>query len=96
MHLHDPAPPTPRINRRLGHHEVESKEKHGVWGPMPESTITSPYVHTLVDFNTFTMGNPMPESTLTLESTLSPSHGLWIWPLVFAICHVQIHLQEKK
>jgi hypothetical protein len=73
------APPPPRrVNRRLGHHEVESKEKHGEWGPMPESTtgITSPYVHTLVDSNTFTMGNPMPESTLTLESTLSPRHGL--------------------
>jgi hypothetical protein len=34
--------------------------------PMPELTITSPYVHYRVDSNTFTMGNPMPESTLTL------------------------------
>ncbi len=34
--------------------------------PMPEFTITSPYVHSRVDSNTFTMGNPMPESTLTL------------------------------
>ncbi len=25
--------------------EVESKEKNGVWDPMPELTITSPYVH---------------------------------------------------
>jgi hypothetical protein len=37
--------------------------------------ITLPYVHSRVDFNTFTMGNPMP------ESTLSPSQGLWICPL---------------
>jgi hypothetical protein len=43
---------------------------------MPELTITSPYVYSRVDFNTFTMGNPMP------ESTLSPSQGLWIWPRV--------------
>ncbi len=33
---------------------------------MPELTITPPYVHSRVDSNTFTMGNPMPESTLTL------------------------------
>jgi hypothetical protein len=25
--------------------EAESKEKHGVWDPMPELTINSPYVH---------------------------------------------------
>jgi hypothetical protein len=56
--------------------EAESKEKHGVWDPMPELIITSPYVHSRVFSNTFTMGigqpyarvdlNPMPESTLTL------------------------------
>ncbi len=46
--------------------EAESKEKHGVWDPMPELTIASPYVHSRVDSNTFTLGNPMPESTLTL------------------------------
>ncbi len=46
--------------------EAESQEKHGVWDPMPELTITSPYVHSRVDSNTFTMGNPIPESTLTL------------------------------
>jgi hypothetical protein len=34
---------------------------------MPElARITSPYVHFRVDSNTFTMGNPMPESILTL------------------------------
>jgi len=40
--------------------EAESKEKHGVWDPMPELTITSPYV------DTFTIGNPMPQSRLYL------------------------------
>jgi hypothetical protein len=49
-------------------------------GPMQESTITSPYVHSIVDTNTFTMGqsrpNPMP------ELTLSPRQRLWIWTLV--------------
>ncbi len=38
---------------------------NGEWNSMPELTITSPYVHSGVDSNTFTMGNPMPESTCT-------------------------------
>ena len=42
--------------------EAVSKEKHGEWDPMPEFSITSPYVHSKVDSNTFTMGNPMPKS----------------------------------
>jgi hypothetical protein len=56
---------------------------------MPELTITSPYVHTKVDSNTFTMGlgNPMPDSTQPYakvdlnpmpESTLSFSQGLYL------------------
>ncbi len=49
------------------------KKKMGVWGPMPQMTITSRYVHSRVDSNTFIIGNPMP------ESTLYPSQGLWIW-----------------
>jgi hypothetical protein len=28
-----------------GTSEAESKENHGVWDPMPELAITSPYVH---------------------------------------------------
>jgi hypothetical protein len=66
------ADPNPYIHNT----KAESQEKHGVWDPMPELTITtSPYVHSRVDSNTFTMGNPMP------GSTLSPSQGLRIWPL---------------
>ncbi len=54
-----------------GNTEAESKEKHGVWDPMPE--LTSPYIHSRDDSNTLTMGNPMPESTLTLcQSRLYP------------------------
>ncbi len=48
--------------------EAESKEKHGVWDPMPDLTITSPYVQSRVDSNTFTMDNPRPESTLSPRS----------------------------
>jgi hypothetical protein len=47
----------------LGCTETVFKEKHGVWDPMTELTLTSPYV----DSNTFTMGmgNPIkPESSL--------------------------------
>ncbi len=42
---------------------------------MPELTLTSTYVHSSVNSNTFSMGNPMP------ESTLSPSKWHWVWPL---------------
>ncbi len=47
--------------------EAESKEKNGAYDPMPELTVTSPYVDSRVDrLQHMTMGNPMPESTLTL------------------------------
>jgi hypothetical protein len=66
---------TPIRHEKIFAPVAESKEKNGVWEePMPELTLTSPYVHTRVDSNIFTMGNSMP------ESTLSPSDGLWIWP----------------
>ncbi len=50
--------------------ETVFKEKHGLWDPILELTVTSPYVDPTVyrvDSNTCTMGNPMPESTLTLH-----------------------------
>ncbi len=69
---------------QLKHAEDESKEKHGVWDPLPELTINSPYVHSRVDSNTFTMGkqpyarvdiNRMPE--LTLSPVRDFGFGLW-------------------
>jgi hypothetical protein len=52
--------------------------------------LTLPYAHSRVDSKTFTMGNPMSESTLNPiarvdlhpmpESTLSPCQRLWIGP----------------
>jgi hypothetical protein len=64
--------------------EAKSKEKLCVWNLMLELTITSPYVHFRVDSNTFTMGQPYARDDLSPmpESTLSPSQGLWIWPLM--------------
>jgi hypothetical protein len=61
--------------------EAESKEKYSVWDPMPELSIISPYVDARVDSDTFNMGNPMPESTLTLcQSRLHPPvRGLGLW-----------------
>ncbi len=66
--------------------EAESKDKQGACDPMLELTITSIYPlqsplqhiyhgqpYARVDHN------PMP------ESTLSPSQGLWIWPLKNAL-----------
>jgi hypothetical protein len=46
-------------------------------------TITSPYVHSRIDSNTFTMCNPMP------VSTLFPSQRLRIWPLSAFNIHVK-------
>jgi hypothetical protein len=59
--------------------ESEFKEKHGIWDPVPELTITSPYDHS----NTFSMSNSMPESTLTLcQGRLYPpvrDFGFSLW-----------------
>ncbi len=44
----------------------EFKENRVVWDPKLELTIISPYVISRVNSNTFTIGNPLPESTLTL------------------------------
>ncbi len=53
--------------------------------------ITSPYVHSRVDSNTFTMGNPMPESTLTLcQSRLYPSVRDFGFGLCSLLC-IAIH-----
>jgi hypothetical protein len=49
---------------------AESKEKHGVWNPMPELTITSPYVHSI----TSNMGQPY------AIVDLSRGQGIRIWP----------------
>ncbi len=38
----------------------------GPYDGVDYSLTNSPYVHSRVDSNTFTMDNPMPESTLTL------------------------------
>jgi hypothetical protein len=60
-------------------------KKNSVWDPMPVLTITSPYAHSRVDSDTFTMGIGQPYARFDLqpmsEFTLSPSQGLWIWPL---------------
>ncbi len=49
----------------------------GIMGPYAGDDYNLTYVQSRVDSNTFTMGNPMPESTLS-----PPSQELWIWPLV--------------
>jgi hypothetical protein len=79
-------------NSTLQSPEAESKEKHCVWEPMPELNITSPYVHSRVDSITFTMGNPMPESTLTLcQSRLYPT----VWDFGFGL-RILFSEAEKK
>jgi len=52
----------------------EAKSKEKLWDPMPE--LTYPHLMSSPDpSNTFTMSNPMP------ESTLSPSQGLRIFQI---------------
>jgi hypothetical protein len=46
-------------------------------GPYAEvDYITSPYIHSKDDSNTFTMGNTMPESTLSSRGTLDLASGV--------------------
>jgi hypothetical protein len=54
---------------------IQRKKKNGVWDPMPE--LTSPYVHSIVDFNTFTMhmGNPMLKATPYARVDFIPQSG---------------------
>jgi hypothetical protein len=84
--------------------EAEFKEKHGVsWDPMPGMTITSPYVHTRVDSNTFSISigqpnarvdlNPMPESTLALcQNRLHPP----VRDFEFGFLHGALHALRIK
>jgi hypothetical protein len=49
--------------------EAESKEKTWCMGPrIPELTMTSPYVHSRVDSNTFTSGHPYARVDLIPQS----------------------------
>ncbi len=81
--------------------EAESNKKHGVWDPTPELTLTSPhlmtYVLSRVDSNAFTMGNPLPESTLTLcQSRLYPTvrdFGFGLCPLL-GLCSVSVSMPK--
>jgi hypothetical protein len=65
-----------RSHRQGRRRQRTNPKKNMVYGILCRSwlyTRTSPYVHSRVDSNTFTMGNPMPESTLTLcQSQLYP------------------------
>jgi hypothetical protein len=68
--------------------EFKENQNHGEWDPMPELTITSPYVHSTESTSThLPWAAPLCQSDLNPmpESTLSPSQGLWIWPLVALI-----------
>ncbi len=49
--------------------EAESKEKHGVWDPMPLLTITSPHLQSIPDYSTFTAyGQPYARVDFVLQS----------------------------
>jgi hypothetical protein len=47
--------------------ETVFKEKHGVCDPLPEFTITSPYVEARVDSNTCSMGTGQPYARVDLS-----------------------------
>jgi hypothetical protein len=61
---------------------AESKEKHGVWDPVLNLTITSLYVDSRVLQHMYHVQTyARVDVNLMTESTLSPSQGLRIWPL---------------
>ncbi len=60
------VPRNRRNSQKMSTLRPNPKKRIGVRDPMPELTITSPYVRSRVDFNTFTMGYPMTGSTLTI------------------------------
>jgi hypothetical protein len=80
FYLASPTPtpllsPDPRVQERL---EAKSKEKRGVRDPKSELIITTPYVHSRVDSNTFkwTWGIPLPELATATYLYLSGGGGL--------------------
>jgi hypothetical protein len=56
------------VGRDKKRSRIQRKTWCTVWDPMPELIINSPYVHSRIDSNTLTMGNPMPESTFASQS----------------------------
>jgi hypothetical protein len=73
VHVQPKKPPFHNLQSEFLQFRGRIQRKHGVWDPMPELTINSHCVHSRLGSNTFTMGNPMPESTLTLcQSRLYP------------------------
>jgi hypothetical protein len=79
------------VDRQARTRDTEAKEKYDVWDPMPEFTLTSLYVHSLVDSSTFTLGNPMPEPNLS--STLQRKSPLYI--LFLGIARPQPQFQHS-
>jgi hypothetical protein len=79
--------------------EAESKEKHGVWNPMPELTMYSPYVHSRVDFNTFTtgIGSPYARVSLTYARVdFIPQSGSLDWALDCGLTNYTAKTQYRK
>jgi hypothetical protein len=52
-------------------------------------TMTSPYVHSRVDSSTFTMGNPMPESSLKVNKIEN------FFDSDFGICVISLLVMHK-
>jgi hypothetical protein len=66
-------------------------------GPYTGVDYNSPYVNSRVDSNIFTMGNPMPESTLTLcQSLLYPQPRDLRFSLGANLCTVCTLSDAKK
>ncbi len=65
--------------------EAKFEEKHRVWDPMPELTITSPYVHSRVDSNTFIMGG-QPYTRVDISHDSIPQSGTFLTVLQDGVC----------
>ncbi len=68
----------------------ESKEKHGVRDPRPELTLTSPCGPLQSQLQHIYHGKSYARVNPVKESTLSPSQGLWIWPLTVSTTRLEV------
>ncbi len=71
IYVHWPSMQCIQIVKGIDEQRPNKKIKTWCLGPYAGVYYTSPYVHSKVDSNTFTMGNPMSESTLSSSQGLS-------------------------
>ncbi len=86
IYTHDGASANFSTNsQEMDNSAARIQRKTWCMGPFAGFDYNSPYVPSRVDSNTFTMGNPMPESTLTLCLLYPPvrDFGFSLWADIY-------------